>query len=211
MAGGHLIRLTAVLCGLLLLAACGAARGELVENGFTAPADTDVELAFVDESEFNSPLAGWETTRLAADAPGVEAFGFDATELRSGSNIEGGVLFEQRPLIISFVTPTCPICSVEAPKLAFAAEQNPDITYVMVHNGSVDTDYLDFLQATGIDDGNIVHLVDGDVSLWAHFGVLQQPSYVFVDADGIVTSSIGALEDHGLERAAEEIFGQTAS
>lgn len=211
MLGGRSLRLLTVLCGLFLLTACGAARGELVENGFTAPAEEDIELAFVDEDEYRSPLAGWSTTRLAADAPGEEAFGFDAVELMSGETIEGGELFAQRPLIISFVTPTCPICTVEAPKLAFSAEQNDDITYVMVHNGSDDGDYLDFLSTSGIADSPIVHLIDGDVSLWAHFGVLQQPSYVFVDEDGVVRSSVGALEDHGLERAATEVFGQTTS
>ncbi len=211
MIGRITARLLAVLSGCFLLVACGATRGELVESGFDAPSASDVELAFVDESELNNPLSGWETTRLPADASGSEAFGFDATLLHSGENIEGGTLFDQRPLIMNFVTPTCPICTVEAPKLAFAAEQNPEITYVMVHNGSLDTDYIQFLADTGIEESNIIHLIDGDVSLWAHFGVLQQPSYVFVDQDGIVSSSTGALEDHGLERAAEDVFGQTAS
>lgn len=49
------------------------------------------------------------------------------------------------------------------------------------------------------DVGAFPHLVDDDGSLWARFGVVTQPSWVFVNDDGTVRSVVGGLGEEGLQ------------
>lgn len=55
--------------------------------------------------------------------------------------------------------------------------------------------------------GDLRHLVDEDGSLWAAFGVVSQPTWVFVDDDGTATTVNGALGRAGLD---ERIDGLVA-
>lgn len=43
------------------------------------------------------------------------------------------------------------------------------------------------------------HLVDDDGSLWARFGVVSQPSWLFVNDDGTTWSLFGGLGEDGLQ------------
>jgi len=41
--------------------------------------------------------------------------------------------------------------------------------------------------------------------LWARFGIIQQPSNIFVDAEGGVSQSLGALGEAGLQRVISDM------
>ncbi len=183
---------------------CSSLRGDQVESGFSGDnGEVPVELAFTEDIDVVNPLSGYDVVEVRADAPAPEVFDFSARDAFDDTPVAGGELYGQGPMLIAFVTPTCPICIEEGPKLANSAQLNPEIDYVIIHSSGNADQYAEFAEITGLDGPNIRHLVDGDTSLWAHFGVLAQPSYVLVNNEGHLLSSVGALQDHGLARAAE--------
>ena len=178
----------------LLTTACSGVRGELEESGRPVD-DAPTELAFEGDPE----AAGLEGTQVN--------FAFRAPELYTGDMIEGAELFADAPMIMVFAVPSCDVCHIEGPKLARAAEIHPEINYVVVHSFGTTDEYLDYIDNAGLIQENVLHLVDGEGVLWERFGVVSQPSSVLVDADGLVTTSRGALGDDGLARAAAQVTG----
>lgn len=61
-------------------------------------------------------------------------------------------------------------------------------------------DFIDTLAVGGFE-----HAVDDDGSLWEHFGISTQPSFVFIDAGGEMTTHIGALGVSGLAERLETL------
>ncbi len=53
--------------------------------------------------------------------------------------------------------------------------------------------------------GDMAHLVDGDGSLWANFGVPYQPAFALVNDDGEITIIQGSLGLHGILDAAKSL------
>lgn len=168
-------------------------------------------------------LRGWVTTTTVADdggseagpAPTVEvapgdvapaAFAFAATDL-DGAPIAGTELYARRPLVMSFVVPTCPVCVTEASELAAAARRRPDVGFVIVHSGGDAESYRGWIDAADVDGTNVVHVVDDELALWHRFGVTAQPSTVLVAADGTLRTVVGALGESGLDRAAGVVTG----
>ena len=197
---------TAILMTIALVSAggCSSLRGDQVESGFSeVDGEIPIELAFTEEVEVVNPLSGYEVVEVRADAPAPEVFNFSARDAFDDTPVAGSELYGDSAMIMAFVTPSCPVCIEEGPKLANSAQLNPGIEYVIIHSAGTTEQYLEFAEATGLWGDNIRHLVDGDTSLWAHFGVLAQPSYVLVNKEGHLLSSVGALQDHGLARAAE--------
>ncbi len=197
-------RAMATVAALAVLAGCGVSRGDPVESNF-ARADV-VELAFtetVEAEDIEDPLKDYEVVEVRLDEPTLGVFDFDARDAFTDEQVQGVDLFTEEPMIIAFVTPTCPICVDEAPKLANSASLNPDISFVVIHSGGDTEQYQEYAERAGLAGDNITHLVDGGTELWSWFGVLAQPSYVLVDARGSLRSSFGALQDHGLARAVE--------
>ncbi len=74
----------------------------------------------------------------------------------------------------------------------------------MAHQGSA-ADRVAFVERHGL--GHVTHAVDTDGSLWAHFGVVAQPNWAFVTADGRVETVFGALSDDQLERRIRALDG----
>jgi len=184
--------LSAALFLLALTAiGCSGARGELVKSGFGDSDREDVELAMADG--------------MPATAPAV--FAFQAPDLYTGAMVDGADLYDNAPLIITFVVPSCAVCLVEGPKLAAAAEATAEVNYVVIHSHGAVEDYLAYNQQADLTQENVSHLVDTEAVLWARFGVSSQPSTVLVSGDGTVRSARGALGDDGLRRALAYVTG----
>jgi len=176
-----------ITCSIFLLSVSGCSdiKGERTSAG-NSPEN---ELSMVDSSPADS-----------------EVFNFEAPELYSGSAYLGSDLYQNSPSLVTFVVPSCPICVEEGPKLANAAENNPDINYVLVHSFGDKENYIEYVESAGLIHENIVHLSDTDGLLWKQFGVTAQPSTVLVNSNGEISLSTGALGDDGLIRAADQIL-----
>ncbi|NNF64414.1 MAG: TlpA family protein disulfide reductase [Acidimicrobiia bacterium] len=89
------------------------------------------------------------------------------------------------------------MCQREAPAVAEVYEKyGTDVTFV----GIAGRDDLDPI-VVFIDDydvGSFEHIIDETGALWDNFGIVTQPSFIFLDANGEVDSYIGALGVGGL-------------
>lgn len=71
-----------------------------------------------------------------------------------------------------------------------------DINFVGVA-GRDDLDAIqEFIDTFGV--GDFPHTVDGDGSVWVEYGITTQPSFAFINQDGMVETHIGALGIDGL-------------
>ena len=87
---------------------------------------------------------------------------------------------------------------------AVAAEFDGRVTFVGVAGrGEVDA-MREFVADTGT--GGFMHVVDGDGSLWQRFGIVAQPAFAFVDADGSVETFAGSLDAGALRQAVGELL-----
>jgi thiol-disulfide isomerase/thioredoxin len=151
---------------------------------------TPESLAYIDEDRIE----------VGTDDPAIEPFVFFAEALTSGEMIDGLDLYRDRPALITFSVPTCPVCTREAPEIAAAAERYPGINFVMVHSQGDTESYDEFVTTAGLDGpDNVMNLVDDELELWRRFSVIQQPTSILIDADGHVSSTRGALASEGLD------------
>ncbi len=199
-----------LLCVVVLglaLTGCGALRGERVESGMSAP---DVQDA--------QPTAGVGPRPDAIEVRNVadsEAFTFASTELATGRTLLGQDLVGSGPVVLSFLVPQCAACIAAGPDLAVTAAEHPDITFVLIHSGGTTESYETFIERSGFKPSasahdNVIHLDDSPGLLWARFGVIQQPTNVFIAADGSVTQSLGALDGDQLTTVSRGLIGADA-
>ena len=183
--------LIALVLLMFVATSCGAVRGERVESGLPSNNDSTAQAEL-----FAEP--GLSDATYVDQVEGNGAFAFTAFELATGEPLFGGDLVREGQVVMTFVVPSCPVCTVEGPEIARSASENPDVTYVVVHSGGTTEDYEQYVEASGLTFDNIVHLDDSPGVLWNRFGIVQQPSNILVDADGGVTQSFGALGEIGL-------------
>jgi len=190
--------LIALVLLMFVATSCGAVRGERVESGVSSDNDSTVEAELLAQR-------GLVDATYVDQVEGNGAFAFTAFELATREPVFGTELVRDGQAIITFVVPSCPVCTVEGPEIAQSASDNPDVTYVVVHSGGTTQDYEQYVESSGLTLENVVHLDDSPGVLWARFGIIQQPSNIFVDAEGGVSQSLGALGEAGLRRVISDM------
>ncbi len=180
--------LTSVLA--LALAACGS------EGGSAAPqagsADTSAAVPATPSQPSSSPDA------IAAGKPSVAAvpavLDFSASTV-AGDGFEGASL-AGKPAVLWFWAPWCPTCRGQIDGVsALADEYGATVNFVGV--GSLD-EASAIAGFAGDVPADFPHLLDPEGAVWRHFGVIEQSSYVVLDADSTVVSE-GYLDDSALE------------
>lgn len=126
-------------------------------------------------------------------AGGTDGLAF-ASRTLAGAEFSGQSL-AGRPAVLWFWSPWCSICRSEAPAIAKAAQQHPDVTFV----GVAAMDQLPAMERFVADNrlGGFTHLADLDTSVWRHFGVTRQPAFAFIAPDGgvqVVPGTLGEAE-----------------
>ncbi len=201
------------LLGLALLAtACSSPSGislsagdPLIDDDAPAPAAprTTTSLGLTAEDEGTPASLAYideDRIRVDADDPAIEPFTFLAQEFRTGATVDGLDLYRDRPTLITFSVPSCPVCAREAPEIAAAAERYPGITFVVVHSQGDDESYGEFVDGAGLDrPTNVINVIDDELELWRRFSIVQQPTSILIDLDGHVSSTRGALASEGLD------------
>lgn len=189
------MRSTAIALVLMVtLAACGtdtqstadegAEKGEATErttgattNPSDAPSSNQTEATVASELKFTA-----ET---------IDGDAFDGTTLAG------------KDTVLWFWAPWCTECRREAPYVAAAQAERSDVTFLGVAGLGSTSDMQDF-----VDDYDVAafgHLADLDGSLWQRFGVVQQPAYAFIDADGAVEVVRGELGEDGLAERLDDL------
>lgn len=88
---------------------------------------------------------------------------------------------------------------------AVAAEYEGRVRFVGVPGRGELDDMREFVADTGT--GSLTHVVDPDGTLWQRFGVVAQPAFADVAADGTVTVSRGGRDVEELRAAADALLG----
>jgi len=122
----------------------------------------------------------------------------------SGPDFAGADLVGQ-PVVMWFWAPWCTICRAESPAVAtVAAEFDGRVTFVGVAGRGQQEDMVVFVEETGTDD--FTQLADVDGSVWSRFGIVAQPSFVFVTPDGQTQVFAGSLGVEELRDAADQLL-----
>jgi len=115
-------------------------------------------------------------------APADQGLAFTSRTLE-GAAFDGRSL-AGRPAVLWFWAPWCSVCRAEAPTIARAAAQHPEVTFI----GVAALDQVPAMQQFVATQqlGGFRHLADTDTSVWRRFGITQQPAFAFVAPDGSV-------------------------
>ncbi|CAN2181564.1 thiol-disulfide oxidoreductase [Candidatus Nanopelagicaceae bacterium] len=116
-----------------------------------------------------------------------------------GKKFSSKVLANKKPTVIWFWAPWCAICKNESANLVAAAEQyKGKVNFVGIGALGNQAEMLDFVTHAGTSV--FTNLYDGDGKLWNRFGVVIQPTLVFIDAKGKITSKVGPSDEEFLQK-----------
>lgn len=177
----------------LLLAACGGAPNAAGSGGTSGQG----------AGESKSPAASAAPVTPAAATP--EALDFSGTTVVDGAAFQGAAL-TGKPVVMWFWAPWCTVCRAESPDVAKVAEEfKGKVTFIGIAGRGPVEDMQAFVSETGT--GGFIHLADVDGSLWSRFGVVAQPSFVFVASSGEAQSFTGGLGEKDLRDVANQLLG----
>lgn len=130
-----------------------------------------------------------------------------ATLTFTGETLDGsafdGARLAGKPAVLWFWAPWCPTCRAQAPHVAkISAQYSGQVNVVGVGGLS---DAADIREIARQVEGP-THLVDEEGSIWTHFGVTAQSTFVLLDADGAVVSE-GYLDNDVLSARVAELVG----
>jgi thiol-disulfide isomerase/thioredoxin len=116
-----------------------------------------------------------------------------------GKKFSSKVLANKKPTVFWFWAPWCAICKNESANLVAAAEQyKGKVNFVGIGALGNQTEMQEFVTHTGTSI--FTNLNDADGKLWNRFGVVIQPTLIFVDAKGKITSKVGPSDEEFLEK-----------
>jgi len=159
-----------------------------------------------------SLVACGATPDVSASAPDTSVQGSELAASAvsfSGQTIDGGSFDSAKlagePAVLWFWAPWCTVCRAEAPDVARVADELAgEVRFVGIAGRGPVADMQTFVSDTGTD--GFIHVADTDGSLWTQFGVLSQPSFVFVSADGSAERVSGGLDADQLRQSAESLI-----
>lgn len=141
--------------------------------------------------------AGLSTLFLAFSGAPAQAAKVPAAYNFSGTTVTGaafnGSVLAGKPTVMWFWAPWCTICRAESPDLvALAKTFKNQINLVGVAGLGNLKDMQAFISDT--KTGNFRHIADVDGQVWKYFGVVSQPTLVFISSKGVRYSHVGAMQ-----------------
>lgn len=153
-----------------------------------------------------SPAETADDTTTSAAAPAQatpEALDFTGTTV-NGADFRGADLTGQ-PVVMWFWAPWCTVCRAESPDVAKVAKEfEGKVTFVGIAGRGPLEDMQAFVEETST--GGFTHVADVDGSLWSRFGVVAQPSFVFVTPSGEAQAFTGGLGEADLRDVANQLL-----
>jgi thiol-disulfide isomerase/thioredoxin len=178
------LRLVA-LAAVLVLTGCAAP--EPVPEA-AAPTSSPPAATTLAASPSPSPA---ETSRASSPTPAPtevpDTLAFTSTTV-DGQPFDGASL-AGKPVLLWFWAPWCPTCRSQADEVK-AIAQNYDGKVAVIGVGSLSDDDA-AIKAFAVDAPGPTHLNDTSGAVFRHFGVVQQSSFVLLDAAGQKAWSVG--------------------
>lgn len=87
---------------------------------------------------------------------------------------------------------------------AVAAEYEGRVTFLGMPGRGAVPEMKEFVADTGT--GGLTHVVDADGALWQRFGVVSQPAFAFIGADGTSRTFGGSMDPEALRQAVDELL-----
>jgi len=155
-------------------------------------------------------LAGCGTTAeepASADGGSSSAEAAPASLRFTSQTLQGepfdGAQLAGKPSVLWFWAPWCSTCRAQAAGVTGLADRYEGRVTVVGVGGLADVhDIRDYARQVP----GLTHLIDPDGSVWRHFGVTAQSTYVVLDAEGGVVAE-GYLDDHVLADKVAELVG----
>lgn len=121
---------------------------------------------------------------------------FEATKLDGG--MFDGTSLAGKPVVFWFWAPWCPKCQAEGPAVAKAAQKYGDkVAFVGIGGLDKNREAMNrFVSRTGTS--GLVQLDDRAGTLYKHFRVTSQSSYLFMNAEGGTQKATGPLDEKEL-------------
>lgn len=183
----------AALCGLALLV------GGCAEPTSTTSSEANTAGTAASTSPSGPGVDASPTGPSSAAAPVPDSLRFRA-ETVAGEPFEGASL-AGKPVLLWFWAPWCPTCRGQIPQVQDIAARFGDEVHV-VGVGSLDD--AEAIAGFAREAEGPTHLIDVDGTVWRHFGVVEQSSFVLLDSEGteVFTAGYGGADDLD-ERVAE--------
>lgn len=116
-----------------------------------------------------------------------------------GKNFSSKVLVNKRPTVIWFWAPWCAICKNESAYIVAAAEKyKGKVNFLGVGALGSSEEMVDFVTHT--NTSSFTNLNDSEGKLWNRFGIVIQPTILFIDATGKITSKVGPSDEEFLAK-----------
>lgn len=116
----------------------------------------------------------------------------DFTAERLGGGELASTSFAGQDTVLWFWAPWCTTCRAEADDVLAASDALDGRVEVIGVAGRGEVPEMEgFVDDTGT--GDLTHVVDAQGTIWSGYGVASQPAFAFIDDDGTVEVTIGAL------------------
>jgi thiol-disulfide isomerase/thioredoxin len=116
-----------------------------------------------------------------------------------GKSFNSKTLANKNPTVIWFWAPWCAICKNESAYITAAAQQYKNkVNFVGVGALGSRDELVEFVGLTGTS--NFTNLDDSSGKLWNRFGVIIQPTLLFVDTKGNITTKVGPSDERFLAK-----------
>jgi thiol-disulfide isomerase/thioredoxin len=139
----------------------------------------------------SSPITS-SSTQPSGEAPSDAPKDVPATLQFTGTKVDGGdfngVTLVGKPVLLWFWAPWCPVCRGQIDQVQRIAHKYEEKVNV-VGVGSLDNTKA--ISGFAADAPGMTHLSDESGAVWRHFEVVQQSSFVLLDAKGAKVFSVG--------------------
>jgi thiol-disulfide isomerase/thioredoxin len=128
----------------------------------------------------------------------VKKLTFTATTV-SGTAFNSKVLLGNKPSVLWFWAPWCAICANESAAMVAASQKYKNrINFIGVGALGNKPELQEFIDKTGTSV--FTNIDDSSGAVWKRFGVIIQPTIIFVDRTGKITTKIGPSTANSLEK-----------
>jgi thiol-disulfide isomerase/thioredoxin len=134
----------------------------------------------------------------AAKKSNVKKLTFSATTV-AGTAFDSKILLGNKPSVLWFWAPWCAICQNESAAMVAASNRYKNrINFIGVGALGNKAELQEFVTKTGTSV--FTNIDDSSGAVWKRFGVVIQPTLVFVDKTGKITTKIGPSTASSLEK-----------